>query len=277
MTESTHLSLALIGMGSAGRSRERACAEVEGIRLAARVSRREGVGDRDLEETLQDPKIEAIAVSTENTSHADLVRRGLEAGKHVLCDYPLALNGPEARELFALAKRTNRVLHVEHIALLSSEHQQLKSEALQAGALLKGEYLFQGGWNAKLADINISGPPRFLTVSRLLQIADLFGAFRIASAREELDAAGYALHLHLAFSHGGLMGFTEERRDGLPRRRSLIANCERGPLTLKAGTMGGGLFAKDLAWFRDRVAAGKPAYYDESLMLGILDQLHSMP
>jgi len=273
MTGPSPLTLALVGMGSAGRSRERACAEVEGVELVARVSRRSGAGDRPLSEVLRDPAVQAVAISTENTAHADLVEAGLKAGKHVLCDYPLALSGARARRLFDLASKAGRVLHVEHIALFSEEHRQLKAEVARAGRLVKGEYLFQGGWNERLADTAYTGPYPFLAVSRLVQIADLFGPFAIESARAEAKPEGFSLHLHLRFPEGGILGFTEERLAGLPRRRSLVAECERGPVALKTGTMGGGLFAKDLAWFRDRVLAGKPCYYDEEAMLGILDRL----
>ncbi len=276
MKASAPLTLALVGMGSAGRSRQRACAEVEGIALVARVSRRSGAGDRPLSEVLQDPAVQALAISTENTAHADLVEAGLKAGKHVLCDYPLALNGARAREFFDLARKAGRVLHVEHIALLSEEHRNLKAEIAQAGPLVKGEYLFQGGWNEKLADTAYTGPYPFLSVSRLVQVADLFGPFAVESARAEAKPGGFSLHLHLRFPEGGILGFTEERLAGLPRRRSLAAECERGSVALKAGTMGGGLFAKDLAWFRDRVLAGKPCYYDEKSMLEILDRLTAL-
>ena len=267
------LAIVLCGMGSAGRSREKACPEVEGIRLVGRVSRREGIGDISWAEALASPEAEAVAISTENVRHADLTAAALEAGKHVLCDYPLAFSGEKAAELFALARRKDRVLHVEHIGLLSEEHRRLKEAAEQAGPLEQGEFLFQGGWNEKLADVAIGGPYPFLAASRLMQVADLFGEFEIENSVSEASAEGYRLHLHLDFKSGGSLGFTEERRVGLPRRRSLIARCRGGNLSLKAGVMGGGLFARDLAWFRDRVREGKPCYYDESLMIRVLEEL----
>ncbi len=225
---------------------------------------------------LASPEVEALAISTENVRHADLTAEALEAGKHVLCDYPLAFSGEKARELFALARRKNRVLHVEHIGLLSEEHRRLKEEAKQAGPLERGEYLFQGGWSEKLADVAIGGPHPFLAASRLMQVADLFGEFEIEKAESVASAEGYRFHLHLDFKGGGSLGFTEERRVGIPRRRSLIARCHGGNLSLKTGVMSGGLFAKDLAWFRDRVRAGKPCYYDEKLMIQILEELAAL-
>lgn len=270
------LAIVLCGMGSAGRSREKACAEVEGVRLVGRVSRREGIGDLSWAEALASPEVEAVAVSTENTRHAELTAAALEAGKHVLCDYPLAFSGEKASELFALAQREDRVLHVEHIGLLSEEHRRLKEEADQAGPLERGEFLFQGGWNQKLADVAIGGPHPFLAASRLMQVADLFGEFEIEKAERETSAEGYRLHLHLDFKCGGSLGFTEERRIGLPRRRSLIARCRAGNLSMKTGVMGGGLFARDLAWFRDRVREGKACYYDERLMIRVLGELGAL-
>ncbi|MFO1463938.1 MAG: Gfo/Idh/MocA family oxidoreductase [bacterium] len=268
-----NFTLALCGMGAAGKARRLATQGVEGLQVVAEVSRRPGVGNQSWAEVLADPGIDAVAISTENTAHARQVEQALQAGKHVLCDYPLALEGSRARGLFRLAQARGKILHVEHIALLSEEHLALKAEVRAAGPLVKGEFLFQGGWNEKLADPDYSGPYPFLAVSRLLQIADLFGAFQIAEARQEGSAQGYSLHLHLQFPGGGRLGFTEERRVGLPRRRSLMAECERASVALKAGTLGGGLFAKDLAWFRDRIRGEKNCYYDEGLMLGILDQL----
>ena len=271
------LTIALCGMGSAGRSREKACGEVEGIQLKGRVSRRKGIGDLSWDAALAAVDIEAVAISTENASHPSLVAEALKAGKHVLCDYPLAFDGKTARALFALAQQKQRVLHVEHIGLLSEEHRRLKIEASSAGDLIQGEYLFQGAWNENLGNLQRSGPLPFLAISRLMQIADLFGDFKIAKAESEVGAESYRLHLHLQFPGGGTLGFTEDRRSGLPRRRSLVARCRDGNLALKTGVMGGGLFAKDLAWFRDRVRESQACYYDEGRMLGVIEALADLP
>jgi predicted dehydrogenase len=270
------LSLALIGMGVAGKARQKALADLPGFRLAALVSRRPEARTHTLEEMLSDSSIEAAVVSTENTDHAGTVRRCLSAGKHVLCDYPLAFSAAEAKKLFELAKKQGRTLHVEHIALLAEEHQVLKKQAAALGPLQRGEYLFQGGWNEKLENPSFTGPYPFLAISRLLQVADLFGPCGVESHRFEKSPQGFSLHFHLKFADGGTLGFTEERVAGLPRRRSLVAELKKGNLHWKAQTFGGGLFGKDLEWFRDRVGGVKECYYDETMMIRIIGYLEKV-
>ncbi len=55
------------------------------------------------EELFADPDIDAVLIHTPNALHADLTRRALEAGKHVLTESPLGMSSAEARELVALA------------------------------------------------------------------------------------------------------------------------------------------------------------------------------
>lgn len=274
--ENSHLLIAIQGWGAAGRARYESIPHIAGLKCAGIISRRPEVATLSLAKALSDPAIEAMAISLENTQHAPAVKQALEAGKHVLCDYPLALSGAEGRHLFALARHQRRILHVEHIGLLTSEHQELKKQVQGLGALKKGDYLFQGGWNQKLSDPSRTGPFPILALPRLLQVADLFGPFTVENREIKIQEKGFFLHLHLKFQSGGMLGFTEERLEGMPRRRSLVAQCEGGPLHWKAGTEGGGLFGKDLAWFRDRVLYERPCYYDEELMLEVLGVLEKM-
>ena len=276
MTQTSPINIALQGLGAAGKARQRALQDLPGFHLAGIISRRPEMGTLRLEEASQDPKIHALAISLENTAHASAVRQALEAGKHVLCDYPLALHSKEARELYRLAKTLNRILHVEHIGLLTGEHLTLKKEVEAKGPLLKGEYLFQGGWNEKIADLNRTGPYPIVAFSRLLQVADLFGPFVIKNYEIKTPENGFYLHLHLRFAGGGILGFREERMTGLPRRRSLSAQCQQGSLQWKAGLGSGQLFAQDLEWFRDRVQKGKSCYYDEDRMLSTLEELEKL-
>ncbi len=270
------LSLVLCGIGVAGRAREKAAKTIDTLQLAGTISRRTGLGTLSWKEALANEAIQAIAISTENADHPSRVHDALQAGKHVLCDYPLAADVKTARELFALAHSKNLVLHVEHIGLLSEDHQSFKRELEKAGRLKEGRFVFQAGWNEKLADVSYSGPFNFLVISRLMQLADVFGEFSISRSKLEVDLQHFLLDLHLNFKQGGAIHFTEERRPSLTRGRQCEVQCEKQTLSWKTGTMTGGLFAQDLAWFADRVLHQRSCYYDEDLMLRVYQELETV-
>lgn len=69
---------------------------------------------RDYNEVLSDKKTQAVIIATPTSTHYDLARRALEAGKNVLVEKPLTKNLKEARELVDLSKKTNNLLMVGH-------------------------------------------------------------------------------------------------------------------------------------------------------------------
>src|SRR5207249_1944460 len=58
----------------------------------------------DFDAVLERPDIDVVDVATPNDSHYDLSMRALKAGKHVLCEKPLAMTAKEAREMAAAAR-----------------------------------------------------------------------------------------------------------------------------------------------------------------------------
>jgi scyllo-inositol 2-dehydrogenase (NADP+) len=94
---------------------------VPGLRLAAVVtSQRERV-EKDYpgvpavattQELLADPGIDLVVVSSPSTTHFEVARAALEAGKHVVVDKPFAASVKEAEELIALAKTKGVFLSV---------------------------------------------------------------------------------------------------------------------------------------------------------------------
>src|SRR5439155_806010 len=64
----------------------------------------------DFDEMLADDSLEAVIVATPVVTHAELARRALEAGKHVLVEKPPALTGAEVEDLVATAEERGRVL-----------------------------------------------------------------------------------------------------------------------------------------------------------------------
>lgn len=276
MTEDKKLKLVLVGIGSAGRSRLKAVSEVEGVELGGLVSRRPGVGDRSFEEVLADSSVDAVAVSMENAEHASVVRRVLQSGKHVLCDYPLAFSEKEAASLFSLAADQNKILHVEHLGVLMLSHQIFKRQMIALGGLREGEFIFTANWNEKLRDEKRQGPFSFLAESRLVQLADLFGDFEAEETVAHVSPAEARLSIVLRFKRGGTIRFLEHRFPDAPRKRHFSARFEGGELNWPEVKEPLGLFAQDLAHFRDRVQDGIPNYYDEGLMLKALKVLEGI-
>jgi 2-hydroxy-4-carboxymuconate semialdehyde hemiacetal dehydrogenase len=68
----------------------------------------------DLDELLADPRVEAIIVCSPTDFHAEQTERALLAGKHVLCEIPLATSLAETDRLIDLAAASNQHLMVCH-------------------------------------------------------------------------------------------------------------------------------------------------------------------
>lgn len=66
----------------------------------------------DYKELLKDKTIDVIHVLTPNKSHSFITVDALEAGKHVMCEKPMAKSTAEAQKMVDAAKRTGKMLTI---------------------------------------------------------------------------------------------------------------------------------------------------------------------
>jgi predicted dehydrogenase len=69
----------------------------------------------DYDRMLLDPDLEAVIIATADAFHVDASIRALEAGKHVLCEKPMAVSVEDAERLREAVVRSGRILHVGHM------------------------------------------------------------------------------------------------------------------------------------------------------------------
>jgi predicted dehydrogenase len=64
---------------------------------------------------LDDPELEAVIVATSDAFHVEASLAALAAGKHVLCEKPMAMSVESAETVRAAVERSGRVFHVGHM------------------------------------------------------------------------------------------------------------------------------------------------------------------
>jgi 1,5-anhydro-D-fructose reductase (1,5-anhydro-D-mannitol-forming) len=87
-----------------------------------------------LDDLLADPDVGVVYVSTTNEKHRDQALAAIRAGKHVLCEKPLALSVADAREMVAAARRAGVVLGTNHHLRNAATHRAMRA-AIAAGAI----------------------------------------------------------------------------------------------------------------------------------------------
>ena len=88
----------------------------------------------DYKELLKDETIDVVHVCTPNRSHSFITVDALEAGKHVMCEKPMAINSVEAKKMLDAAERTGKKLTIGYQSRFRDDAAYLKAEA-DAGTL----------------------------------------------------------------------------------------------------------------------------------------------
>jgi predicted dehydrogenase len=120
----------------------------DGARAAA-VARDLGIAQSydSYEAMLADPAIEAVYIPLPNHLHVPWAIKALEAGKHVLCEKPIALNAPEAEALIEARDRSGRQLieafMVRHHPQWHRARALLRDGAIGTAAAIQASFVFK--------------------------------------------------------------------------------------------------------------------------------------
>ena len=109
-----------------------------------------------LDEVLNDPKVHVVHVTTPNYAHYAQVKQILGAGKHVVCEKPLAMTSTQSAEMLALAKRTGLIAAVCYAVRFYPLNQQARGMAIagELGDIRLITGYFHQDWLAKPTDWN---------------------------------------------------------------------------------------------------------------------------
>ena len=176
-------------------------------------------GYSSYEDLLND--VDAVVVAVPASYHEPLVRKALQAGRHVLVEKPLTLDGASARDLSDLALSTGRVLQVGHqerwvaramgVLDIAAQERPVRMESVRAGPPAP---------NGRAGDVSVIWD---LMIHDLDLAACLFGReFGKVIATGEITRTRFidTAHAEIAFADGGTVFFMASR-DAEERKRTM--------------------------------------------------------
>ncbi|MBD2437565.1 Gfo/Idh/MocA family oxidoreductase [Nostoc sp. FACHB-110] len=238
------------------------------------------------QELVAQDDLDLIVISTVNRDHGAIARAALTQGKHVIVEYPLAIDLVEAEELLALAKAQNKLLHVEHIELLGGLHQALKQNLDQVGDVFYVRYSTVNPQNPAprkwTYNPELFGFPLIGAISRVHRLVDLFGKVFTVNCHQRywaVESEYYQTCLctsQLCFSSGLLAQVIYAKGETIwQAERKFEVHGEKGALIFDGNTgyliqpgettpidvgTRRGLFAKDTTMVLDHLFDGTPLY-----------------
>jgi len=196
------LRVGVIGAGHIGKHHVRGLQEVDRAAVTAICDTRrdraeelaaEAVGSEvftDFEEMLRTAPVDAVTVALPPYLHAPVTIASLEAGKHVLCEKPMALNAEEARSMVETARRVGRRLMVFYRLRYSPE--------ARVGTRIAMEGHLGRVYHVRCVDHRFRGRP----VVDNPRLAEWFMSRELSGGGVVADLLGYSLDLVL-----GVLGF----------------------------------------------------------------------
>lgn len=289
------LKIAILGSGRVAKARVREInlrTDTKVVVLASQSPQhaQEIAGDIEVStnwlEVVERTDIDIVMICTHNYQHAAMCQRALQAGKHVSVDYPLALSAQEVSELITLAKQVNRVLHVEHIELLSPWFQVIQNNMARIGRLIaldwrdiSSEPTTGSNWTRDLRAgfsmfvheailsrlVALAGKPDWVNAHEYLQMVDKYNyqqrltmaqiGFTNGVIAQLCDGVGWPAslgnnQLTLIGTEGSIVA----------QNRQQVAIQHKGGVEQLPLPSTKGLFAQDIEYFLTQISTGCSSY-----------------
>lgn len=200
------------------------------------------------EALLNDPTIDAIYVPTPNALHKKWTIAALEAGKHVLCEKPIACTAQEAEEMIAASEKAGKLLMEAFMYRYGGKFRKMM-EILQSGVLgkikaVQGSHGYTLDWASPAREDPALGGGSLYDVG--CYVVDCMNAVAKQQGGKLQDAKALTMgspvdyHAAAALSYDcGILGVLESWFDAAQEQRVLIAG-EKGTLCIPMIFEGGG-------------------------------------
>ena len=155
------------------------------------------------EALLVDPQIDLVYIPLPNHLHHPWTIKALEAGKHVLCEKPLACNAREAREMAAAAEDTGHLLMEAFMYRFHPRSQRIKQ--LVADGAIGSPRLVRSAFCFRMRDSEWRDPPNVrlnpaMGGGALLDV----GCYSVSVARWLLGAEPVQAQAQAEYDPGGV-------------------------------------------------------------------------
>lgn len=292
------LKVGIVGTGYAAQKRAEAIkadlrAELSVVtgntpqKLAEFCQTHRAIAIADWRELVGLPELDLIFICTTNENCGAIALEAVRAEKHVVVEYPLALEADLAREIIELADLKQKLLHVEHIEIIGGLHQALKQHLSQIGQVFFARYTtissqleVERSWKYHRQRF---GFPLAAALSRIHRLTDLFGTvasvtcqnrywdttdsdyFTACFCQAQLNFRS-GVRAEIVYGKGNVFWHSDRTLEIYGDRGKILFEGQRGTLICDRGeseipvTSRRGLFAKDTTMVLDYLFEQQPLY-----------------
>jgi 2-hydroxy-4-carboxymuconate semialdehyde hemiacetal dehydrogenase len=221
------MKICVAGTGAMGVIHMKALSKIAGVEVVSVNSRTAESGkafaaewriphySTDLEESLDQPGVDAVILTTPSAMHADQTVMALGRGKHVQVEIPMSLNLPDARRIVDAASRAGTICMVTHTRRFSSPHREIRRRVREGTFHL--HHMVVETYFFRRENTNMHGQPRSWVDNLLWH----HGCHSVDLAQWILDDPGFVAWGQKGPDHPAL---------GIPMDLTVAMKSKKGPL-----------------------------------------------